>query len=266
MRIDLASKRALVTGSTAGMGYAIAKGLAAAGAQVVVHGRSQETVTAARERLQREVPGSDVVGHPAPLEDPDAVRGLTDAVADVDVLVCNTGPTRSASVFEIDLAEWRRWLDTYLTAGMLLARHHVSRMMSRGYGRVLFGAGLTCSYTPADPGLDTMAAWLTCKAGLIGLSRSMAEVAAGSGVTVNAFVPGPAMTEDGYIRSAGPQATPFERFQREYFDGPGSSSLLHRFIDPAEIANLVVFLASGQAAAITGATLRVDGGIVRSIV
>ncbi|HEX4816746.1 MAG TPA: SDR family oxidoreductase [Nonomuraea sp.] len=265
MRIERATKTALVTGATSGMGYAIAKGLAAAGARVVVHGSSDETVTGALKRLRQEVPDSDVMGRSARLDRPDAVTDLIDEVPDVDILVSNAGPTRSTSVFDMDLAEWQAWLDTYVTAGMLLGRHHLMRMIDRGWGRVLFGAGVTCSYSPADPSLDSMTAWLTCKAAVLGLSRSLAEIAAGRGVTVNAFIPGPAMTEERYLAGEPPAETSFERFERDYFEGPGSSSLLRRFIQPDEIANFVAFLASDQASGITGAALRVDGGIIRSI-
>ncbi|WP_163507225.1 SDR family NAD(P)-dependent oxidoreductase [Fodinicola acaciae] len=265
MHIDLVSKTALVTGSTSGMGYATAKALAVAGARVVVHGSSDETVSGAVDRLRQDVPGSDVAGHSARLEDPDAVSDLIDAVPDVDILVSNAGPTHSTSVFDISLAEWRAQLDIYLTAGMLLGRHHLARMIDRGWGRMLFGAGLTCSYSPAAPSLDTMTAWLTCKSAMLGLSRGFAEIAAGRGVTVNSFVPGPTMTEEKYLSIDPPMDGTFEQFGRDYFTGPGSSSLLRRFLQPDEVANFIVFLASPQASGITGAALRVDGGIIRSI-
>ncbi len=265
MQIDLANRTALVTGSTSGIGYAIAKALAVAGARVAVHGQSEATVSAARERLQRDVPGSDIVGHKAPLEDPDAVQGLIEALPEVDILVSNAGPTRSTSLFDMDLSEWHAWLDTYITAGMLLGRHHLAGMMNRDWGRILFSGGITCSYTPADPSLDEMTTWLTCKAAMLGLSRSLAEIATGRRVTINAFIPGPAMSEERYESSPYAAEMPFGRFEREYFAGPGSSSLLQRFVEPDEIANLAVFLASDQASGITGSTFRVDGGIIRSI-
>jgi NAD(P)-dependent dehydrogenase (short-subunit alcohol dehydrogenase family) len=265
MRIDLATRTALVTGSTSGIGYAIAKGLAAAGARVVVHGSSADTVAAALARLRRNVPGGEVLGHSAQLQDPDAVSEMIDAIPDVDILVSNAGPTHSTSVFDMDLTEWRGWLDTYVTAGMLLGRHHLARMIDRGWGRVLFGAGTTCSYSPADPALDTMTAWLTCKAAMLGLSRGFAEIAAGHDVTVNAFIPGPAMSEEKYSATSLAKGRSFAQFESEYFAGPGSSSLLRRFLQPDEVANLAVFLSSAEAAGITGAAFRVDGGIIRPI-
>jgi NAD(P)-dependent dehydrogenase (short-subunit alcohol dehydrogenase family) len=206
-----------------------------------------------------------VTGHSARLDDPESVADLIDAVPDVDILVSNTGPTHSTPVFGMDLREWRGWLDTYLTAGMLLGRHHLKRMIDRGWGRILFGAGITCSYSPSDPALDTMTAWLTCKAGMLGLSRSMAEIATRSGVTVNAFIPGPAMTEERYLAAGASPEKTFAQFERDYFAHAGSSSLLHRFINPDEIASVVVFLSSDHASALTGAALRIDGGIIRPI-
>jgi NAD(P)-dependent dehydrogenase (short-subunit alcohol dehydrogenase family) len=132
VHIDLSGKRALVTGSTSGMGYAIAKGLAEAGAAVVIHGRSDERIAAARASLAQEVPSAELSGHAADLADADAVRRLLTAVPDIDVLVNNAGPTGSTQFFEIGDDEWRRFSDTYMTASVRLARHYTSRMIERG--------------------------------------------------------------------------------------------------------------------------------------
>jgi len=265
MRIDLTGKRALVTGSTSGMGYAIAKGLAEAAATVVVHGRSDERVTAACARLAREVPGAELAGHAAELADAEAVDRLIAEVPQVDILVNNAGPIGSESFFETTDAEWRHFLDVYVMAAVRLARHHAHRMIDRGWGRVLFSAGVTAGFTPgADDG--RLVCWGACKTALLGLSRGLAEVAAGTGVTVNAFIPGPTHTEESYMtRVQPPPGTTFAQIEQEYFGGPGSSSVLRRFIRPSEVAGLAVFLASDQASAITGAALRVDGGMIRSI-
>jgi NAD(P)-dependent dehydrogenase (short-subunit alcohol dehydrogenase family) len=132
------------------------------------------------------------------------------------------------------------------------------------WGGVLHSAGMTCSYTPGDPaGASQMVAWITAKTAPLGLARGLAEVAAGTQVTVNAFIPGPAPTPESWARMG--MSTTFEEFGRAYFEGAGMSSILRRFIAPDEVANLVVFLASEQASAITGATLRVDAGIIRTL-
>ncbi|HZR49210.1 MAG TPA: SDR family oxidoreductase [Streptosporangiaceae bacterium] len=269
MQIKLTGRQALVTGSTSGMGYWMARALAMAGASVVVHGRSDQAVAAARAAIERDVPGATVSGFCAELGDTAAVGRLIDAVPEADILVSNTGPTPSPPVFEMTVADWQRYVDTYVTAAVLLGRHYLASMIGKRWGRMLFGAGVTCSYSPGEPAVAaSMTAWLTCKAALVGLSRSLAEIAAGSGVTVNAFIPGPTHTEDSYMARAKPgpgQGRSFEAIEREFFEGPGLPSLLHRFIHPQEVAALVSFLASDQASAITGAAIRVDGGIIRSI-
>ena len=166
------------------------------------------------------------------------------------------------------LGEWRSYLDTYVTAGMLLGRFYLPGMMNRRWGRVLYGAGVTCSFSPGDIDVaETMTAWLTSKAAILGMARSLAEVTAGSGVTVNAFIPGPTHDEEGFMaRGALQPNETYKGFEAEFFAGPGMSSLLQRFIDPREMAEAVAFLVSPEASVITGATLRVDGGIIRTFV
>ena len=264
LKIDLSGRRALVTGSTSGLGYAIAKGLAEAGAAVVVHGRTKDHVDAARIRLASDVGGADVSGWAADLSDVEQTRALLAAIPSVDILVNNAGPIRSVPFLQATDEEWQRYQDIYVTAAARLARHYLPQMINTGWGRILCSAGATCSYTPGDPAVaQAMTAWLTSKAALLGVARSLAEIAAGTSVTVNAFIPGPAHTAEAHARAN--MSPPYEQFEKEYFAGPGLSSLLGRFIKPEEVANLVVFLASQQASAITGATMRVDGGIIRAL-
>jgi NAD(P)-dependent dehydrogenase (short-subunit alcohol dehydrogenase family) len=264
MKIDLTNKKALVTGSTSGMGYAIAKSLAAAGAAVVVHGRTPERVEAARARLTTEVPGAVVRGQAAELAERDAVSRLVAAAPEVDILVTSAGPTEGKPFLDIGDDEWQRYLDVYVMSAVRLARHYLRPMMDRGFGRVLFSAAVVSGFVPGEGGL--MAHWGTCKAALLGLSRALAEYAKGTGVTVNAFLPGPAHSEQSFMSRARPApGKSFAQIERDLFDGPLSSSALRRFAHPDEIAPLLTFLASEQASALTGAAIHVDGGIIRTL-
>lgn len=261
MHIDLSGKTALVTGSTSGMGYAIAKGLAEAGAAVVVHGRSEKSVSVARERLKQDVPAANLRSHAAELGDVDAVGALLAAVPDVDILVSNAGPIESKPFFELTDDDWERFFQIYVMAAVRLSRHYGRAMLKRGWGRMLFSASVTGGFYPGE-----MVHYGSCKAALLGLSRGLAENVAGSGVTVNAFIPGPTHTEESFMaRATKPPGKTFQAIEKDLFGSLLFSSVLRRFIRPTEVANFVVFLASEQASAITGAALHVDGGVIRSI-
>jgi NAD(P)-dependent dehydrogenase (short-subunit alcohol dehydrogenase family) len=267
INLDLAGKRAFITGSSSGIGYAIAKRMARGGAAVVVHGRTEEHVVKACARLSDEVPGSELRGQVADLTDAAAVGRLIEAVPKVDILVNNAGSTPSVPFFEMTDEQWQRYSDTYILGAVRLARHYLAKMIQQGWGRILFSAGTTCSFTPGDSSVaQKMTAWITCKSAVLGLARGLAEIAAGTAVTVNAFIPGPSPSEEALI-SHGilKSGKTFPDFEKEFIAGPGMSSVLRRFLRHDEIANFVVFLASEQSSGITGAALRADGGIIRSI-
>jgi NAD(P)-dependent dehydrogenase (short-subunit alcohol dehydrogenase family) len=267
INVDLAGKRAFITGSTSGIGYAIAKRLAEGGASVVVHGRTDEHVSKACVRMTKEVPGIELCGQVADLTDAAAVKRLIEAVPRVDILVNNAGSTPSVPFFEITDEQWQRYSDTYILGAVRLARHYLAKMIEQGWGRMLFSAGTTCSFTPGDSSVaQKMTAWITCKSAVLGLARGLAEIAAGTAVTVNAIIPGPSPSEEALISHGviKPGKT-FRDFEKEFIAGPGMSSVLRRFLRRDEIADFVVFLASERSSGITGAALRIDGGIIRSI-
>jgi NAD(P)-dependent dehydrogenase (short-subunit alcohol dehydrogenase family) len=261
---DLSGRRAVVTGatfSTTSMGYAIAKALAEAGASVVLNGRSEHHVNAAEAHLRGQVPAASVTTVAADVATTSGVDRIIADVPDADILVCNAGTPEPKEFFEITDGDWEQQFHLHVMAGVRLARHYAQGMRERKWGRILFNASDTGAFA-----LGEMVHYGTTKSALLGLSRGLAESLRSSGVTVNAFLPGPtrerpddALTPDGSDGSA----EEFTRQEAEIF--AGLPSLLERFISPTEIAAVVAFLASPEASAVTGTAVRIDGGIVRSI-
>ncbi|XBS70780.1 SDR family oxidoreductase [Acerihabitans sp. KWT182] len=264
MQIDLTGKTALVTASTSGIGLAIASGLARAGAAVVINGRSQATVDSALAAIASEVSGANLSGVAADLSDAAGVALLTDAVPKTDILVNNAGIYGPKSFFRTDDSEWERYFQTNVMSGVRLSRAYLPGMLDRNWGRIVFISSESALNIPAD-----MIHYGVTKTAQLAVAGGLARLAAGSGVTVNSVLPGPtlsdgvrAMLKDGAqeagisIEQAG---TDFVRTQR-------STSILQRLATPEEVANLVVYTCSPQASATTGAALRVDGGVVNSIV
>jgi len=257
--LNLASKRAVVTGSTSGIGFAIARGLAEAGAAVVINGRNNERLVEATERLRSEISNADVTGVAADLSGAAGAASIIERVPEADILVNNVGIFMPKNFFEIPDEEWEEYFQVNVMSGVRLSRHYGRQMIAKGWGRILFNASITGGFMPGE-----MAHYGATKAALLGLSRTLAETLAGTGVTVNSFIPGPTFTEKAaaFLKKRSEQEGEDEQ---DVFQQDLPTSLLRRFIRPEEVANFVVFLASEQASAITGAGLRVDGGIVRSL-
>lgn len=264
MKIELAGRTALVTASTAGIGLAIAQGLAAAGARVILNGRSTDSVERARQRLLAVVPGAEVIGVAADLSDAAGVDTLLAGLPKVDILVNNAGIFGPEDFFETEDATWERYWQTNVMSGVRLSRALLPAMVAAGWGRVLFISSESARNIPAD-----MIHYGVSKTAQLSLSRGLAKRVAGSGVTVNAVLPGPtlsdgfaAMFEDERQRSG----KPLEQIGREFVMAHRPSSVIQRTATVEEVANMVVYLASPQASATSGAALRVDGGVVDDIV
>jgi NAD(P)-dependent dehydrogenase (short-subunit alcohol dehydrogenase family) len=264
MNIDLSGRTALVSGSTQGIGRAIAAGLARAGADVVVNGRDTERVEAAVRELTREVgPGrGGVRGVAADLASAEGAARLFERLPDADILVNNLGVFGPRPVLEIDDDEWRRYFEVNVLSGVRLARHYLPGMIRRGWGRVQFIASDSAVATPAE-----MVHYGMTKTALLAVSRGHAKAVAGAGVTVNTVLAGPTHTEgvERFVAELGGTDLPWEETERRFMAEHRPNSLLRRLIDPEEIANMVVYLGSEQASATTGGALRVDGGYVDSI-
>ena len=264
MELELEGKRAVVTGSTAGIGLAIAEALAREGAAVVVNGRTRERVEAAVARVRAARAGSDVRGVAADLGTAEGCGRVVAEVPDADVLVNNLGIFDARPFDQIEDAEWLRFLETNVMSGVRLSRHYFPRMLARGWGRVLFISSESALQIPSE-----MIHYGVTKTAQLGLSRGMAELTRGTGVTVNAILAGPTRSEGvgefvaSLARQQGKSAADVER---DFFQHARPTSLLQRFETPEEIAALTVFVASGRAAGVNGAALRVDGGVVRAIV
>jgi NAD(P)-dependent dehydrogenase (short-subunit alcohol dehydrogenase family) len=264
MDLGLRDRTALVSGSTAGIGFAIASGLAAEGAAVVINGRTQPRVDEAIARLRRAHPGATVSGVAADLGTADGAQRVADAVPSVDVLVNNVGIFELKPFGEITDREWIEIFEVNVLSGVRLTRRYLPQMLQRNWGRVLFISSESALQIPVE-----MIHYGVTKTAQLAVARGLAELAAGTGVTVNSVLPGPTRSEGvaTFVEQlARERGTDVKSVETEFFRTMRPSSLLRRFATPDEVAAMVMYLCSAQASATTGAALRVDGGVVRAIV
>jgi NAD(P)-dependent dehydrogenase (short-subunit alcohol dehydrogenase family) len=264
MDLQLEGKRALVTGSTAGIGFAAALGLAGEGARVVLNGRTEARVEEARKRIEAAVPAADVIGIAADVSNADGVKELLDRLPDVDILVNNLGIFEPKPFEQIADEEWLRFFETNVMSGVRLSRHYLPRMKESNWGRILFISSESAVYVPAE-----MIHYGMTKTAQLAVARGLAETTVGTGVTVNSILPGPTKSEgvETFVAQlAEGHGTDIATIEKEFFRTGRPSSLLQRFISPEEVASLIVFACSPRSSAINGAALRVEGGIVKSIV
>ncbi|WP_438344609.1 SDR family NAD(P)-dependent oxidoreductase [Methylorubrum populi] len=262
MDIDLKGRRALVTGSTGGIGYAVARELGRLGATVAVNGRTAERVDAAIARLRDEVAGAEFIAGIGDVGTEEGAAELVAAVPRVDILVNNAGIFEPKPFFEIADTEWRRFFEVNVMSGIRLSRAYGPGMVERGWGRIVFIASESGVNIPPE-----MVHYGMTKTAQLAVSRGLAETVGGSGVTVNSVLPGPTMTEGvaDFLESMGGGAGDLEAKGRAFIAENRPTSLLKRLAQPEEVANMVAYLCTPAASATTGAALRVDGGVLRGI-
>jgi NAD(P)-dependent dehydrogenase (short-subunit alcohol dehydrogenase family) len=262
MKIDLSGKTALVTGSTAGIGHAIAKGLAGTGASVIVNGRGETKVNDAVAKLCATT-GARVRGIAADVSTAEGCKALIAALPEVDILINNAGIFAPKNFVEIPDEDWERLFNVNVMSGVRLSRAYLPGMLTRNWGRIIFISSESGLNIPAD-----MIHYGMTKTAQLAIARGLAQSVAGTGVTVNAVLPGPTRSEgvvDFFASLAREQGLSEQEMERRFITEHRPTSLIRRLATVEEVANMVVFVCSLQASATTGAALRVDGGVVQSI-
>lgn len=263
MDLDIAGKRALVSGSTAGIGFAIASALAAEGVHVTINGRTTPRVDAAVAALRSRHPAAAIDGLTADLATADGADAARRAVPEADILVNNLGIFEPKPFLDIPDDDWRRFFEVNVLSGVRLVRAYLPGMLARDWGRVVFVSSESALQIPTE-----MIHYGMTKTAQLAIARGLAESVAGTRVTVNTVLPGPTSSEgvgtfvEDLARAQGKDRATVER---EFFRDVRPSSLIRRFATPDEVAALVAYVCSARASATTGAALRVDGGVLRSI-
>ena len=263
MDLKLENKTAFITGSTAGIGYAIARGLAREGAHVILNGRTKDGVNSAASNLKKEFPTVEISGFAADFENAEQVNRLIDRLPEVDILVNNVGIYAAKTYQETSDDDWQSMLEVNLMSGVRLSRALLPGMKKRGWGRILFISSECASLVPED-----LIAYSCTKAAMLALSRGLAQTTAGSGVTVNSLVPGSTLTEGAekfLANQAASQGVSKDEVSEQFFKEVRTSSILGRFLDPREVADTAVYICSPLSSGTNGAAIRIDGGSVPGI-
>ena len=264
MDLQLQGKRALVTGSTAGIGLAIARGLAREGAGVIINGRTAQRVDQSVAALNKAGVSGKVEGLAADLGTADGTRTAIERFPEVDILVNNLGIFEAKPFEDIPDADWLRFFEVNLLSGVRLSRHYLPGMKKRNWGRIVFISSESAIQIPAE-----MIHYGMTKTAQLAIARGLAETTAGTNVTVNSILPGPTASEgvNTFVEElARDQKTTRREVEKQFFQNMRPTSLLKRMAEPEEVANLVTFVCSPLSSATNGAALRADGGVVRSII
>ncbi len=264
MDLQLTNKKAMVTGSTSGIGFAIASLLAEEGATVVVNGRSQGRVDQAVERIQKERKNREVTGVAADAGTKEGVDLLTRKMPVLDILVNNLGIFEPKPFAEITDQDWQRFFEINVLSGARLSRFYLPQMLQKNWGRIVFISSESGVNIPVE-----MIHYGVTKTAQIALARGLAESTVGTGVTVNSVLPGPTRSEgvEQFLKDlAKGRGSDVAQIEAEFFRTGRPTSLLRRFATPEEVAAMVVYACSPRASATNGAALRVDGGVIQAIV
>jgi NAD(P)-dependent dehydrogenase (short-subunit alcohol dehydrogenase family) len=264
MDLLLKGKRALVTGSSAGIGWATARELAAEGAHVILNGRDKARLASAVGRIQAEFVDAMVDGVAADLSTAAGCQHLLEAASELDILVNNLGIFEPKAFEQIGDDDWSRFFEVNVMSGVRLSRHHLAKMKTRGWGRIVFISSESGICPPAE-----MVHYGMSKSAQLSVSRGLAETCIGTGVTVNSVLPGPTRTEgvgEFFATLARDAGQTLAQAEHDFFKFARPTSLLQRFIEPAEIAAMVTYVCSPRSAATNGAALHVEGGVVRSLI
>ena len=263
MDLQLKGKTALVSGSTLGIGFAIASTLAREGATVIVNGRTQARVDESIARITKENPSAQLRGAAGDLSTVEGIAAVARDFPDVDILVNNVGAFEAKPFLEIPDSDWQFMWEMNVMSGARLSRQYMRGMLSRNWGRMIFISSESGLNVPGE-----MIHYGVTKTAQLGLSRGLAELTVGTAVTVNAVLPGPTRTEgvEEWLKGLATQkGVPLAEVEKDFFEKTRPSSLIRRFADPSEVASLVAYVASPLSAVTNGASLRVEGGIIHSI-
>jgi NAD(P)-dependent dehydrogenase (short-subunit alcohol dehydrogenase family) len=263
MDLQLSGKTALVTGSTAGIGLAVARTLAQEGVEVIINGRNKARVDALVQQLSDELPGTQFRGIAADFSKVDEVNALLAALSEVDILINNVGIFEPKNFEDIPDEDWLRFFEVNVLSGVRLSRHYFPKMLAKNWGRIIFVSSESALQIPTE-----MIHYGTTKTAQLAISRGLAELTKGTNVTVNSILPGPTFSE-GVGDFIGNMATmnkvSVEEMEKDFFKNARPTSIIQRFATTQEIANMVAYLSSPLASATNGAAIRVDGGVTKTI-
>lgn len=260
MDFQLKNKRVLISGSTKGIGKATAITLAKEGANVIINGRSKESIEKAEAEILKEIPGAKITAIVCDFSKPKEVEKLIDEIKEVDILINNVGIFGETDFLDITDEDWQQFYEVNVMSGVRLSRAFLPGMLEKDWGRIIFISSESAVNIPVE-----MIHYGMTKTAQLGLSRGIAEVTKGTNVTVNCVLPGPTFS-DGVKQMTGiNDGEDKEKVEDEFFKKARPTSLLQRFADPQEVANMIVYVASPLSSATNGAALRVDGGVVKTI-